>query len=641
MSQSLLTNSALECKVAQTGGATLLKMNFSDATCTFQGATSGTKVKLANISDPTNSSDAANKGYIDSQISGMQLGLAWKNSVRVRSTQNLNATYSSGTLTASENGQLPDVDGVSLQLDDRVLVLNQTDAAHNGIYKVGSLGAADAKWYLDRTSDANALTGAGDLRRAATYVEEGTLYIGRGYVQSADISTLGTDDVVFSQIAQISEISANDGLIQSGRNIMVNTDQNRGISIISDKVGIIDKGVKTQLIDDLAVDTAQIKDNAIIPQKLQAACINNANKFAGEVVDNNALAADAVSAVKIASNAVEERHIKDSNITRQKIADDAVNADKLATDAVINDAIEDGAVTSSKIASGQVKSNNIGSGECKNINIDALAITHDKIASNAVTSNKILAQNVTTDKLNQTVGAEAVTENCIRDNAVSHDKLAANAVEADNIKSGEIQEVHFSDGCVSERTLGVFNSLSVNGPITATSFIAGGSTAGQTAMGLCRSVMTKVSFDNASFPVTNDYSNLPNDNACIQFAYNDDIAAAFVTYVTAFQTDGTVNEVEAIMKVRYYKNDGSQVLETEEHEFDHFAFQTGQDQFYPEGSQSVIVKQSSGGNDKRIGKIWVQVKKNQSGSVVVPQGADFNLISIVVADDSAATTISY
>ena len=641
MSQSLLTNSALECKQTTGGNNTLLKMNFSDATCTYQGATSGTKVKLANISDPTNSSDAATKNYVDGQLSGMQLGLAWKDSVRVRTTANLDATYASGTLTASENGQLPDIDGVSLQLDDRILLLNQSQGAHNGIYKVGSLGAADAKWYLDRTADANALTGAGDIRRAATYVEEGTLYSARGYVQSADISTLGTDDVVFSQIAQISEISANDGLIQSGRNIMVHTDETRGISIISDKVGIVDKGVTRNLVSDSCIDSLQLRDNSIIPSKLQAACINNANKFAGEVVDNNALAADAVSAVKIASNSVEERHIKDSNVTRQKIADDAINADKLATDSVTNDAIEDGAVTSSKIAAGQVKSTNIGSGECKNINIDALAITHDKIASNSVTSNKILAQNVTTDKLNQTVGAEAVTENTIRDNAVSHSKLAANAVEADNIKSGEIQEVHFSDGCVSERTLGTFNSLSVNGPISATSFIAGGSTAGQTAMSLCRSVMTKVSFDNASFPLTNDYSNLPNDNACIQFSYNDDIAAAFVTWVSAFQTDGTVNEVECIMKVRYYKNDGSQTLETDEHVFDHFEFQTGQDQYYPEGSQSVIVKQSSGSNDKRIGKIWVQVKKNQSGSVVVPQGADLNIISIVVADDSAATTISY
>jgi len=641
MSQSQLTNSALECRVSGSGGATLVKQSFTNATITYQGATSGTKVALKNIADPTTASECATKNYVDGQLSGLQLGLSWKDACRVRSTANLDATYASGTLTASADGLLGDIDGVTLVVDDRVLVMDQTNQAHNGIYKVASVGSASSKWGLDRTADANAVTGTGDVRRASTYIEEGTTYSGRGYTQSADVSTLGSDALVFSLFATISEVSATDGLKMSGRNIMVNTDSNRGVAIVSDKVGIVDKGVTTSLINDNAVDTLQLKDNCIIPSKLASGCINNSNKFTGEVVDNASLATNAVSAIKVLSDAIEERHIKNSNVTTDKLADDAVDQSKLANDAVGLNQIEDGAVSSAKIGAGEVKSGNIGPQEVKNSNIQGTSITHDKLATNSVITSKVAPQNITTALLNQTSGSEAVSSNTIRNGAVTHEKLADNAVEESNIVSGSITEVKLADNCVSERTIGTLNSFNVNGPVVATSFVAGGSTAGSTSMSLCRAVMTKVSFDNNAFPLTTDYQPLPNSTACIQFTFNDDIGAVFPSWVSAFQTDGTTNVVECKIMVKYYKNDGSQALDSDEFEIDHFEFQTDDSTFYPEGSQSIAVKKSEQGADLRLGKVWVEVKKNNSGSVVVPQGADFNLIALVVADDTNATTITF
>jgi len=640
MSQSLLTNSALECKVAGTGGSTLVKMSFSDATASFQGATSGTKVKLAGVSDPVNTSDVATKNYVDSQLSGLSLGLSWKSSSRVRTTEHLDATYASGSLTATDPAEgLPQIDGVSLNVGDRVLIMNQQSSAHNGLYKVAS---SQGPWSFDRTSDADTIT---KLIRASTYIEEGTSYSGRGYTQSADATNLGSDDLEFSQFASISEVSATDGLTMSGKNIMVNTDSNRALAIVSDKVGVIDKGITTSLIDDVAVGTPQLADGCVIPQKLAVGCINNSDKFTGEVVDNDALATDAVSAIKIASNAVEERAIKDSNVTRDKIADQAINASKIEASAVGNTELEDGSVSSVKIGGGQVKSVNIGAGEVKNVNYEGSSITHDKIASNAVITSKIATQNITTALINQTQGSQAVTTACIRDDAITHDKLSENAVESENIKSNAITEVKLADGCVSERTLGVFNQLSVNGPVVATSFVAGGSTAGNTSMSLARAVMTKVSFDNNAFPITNDFTAYPNANACIQFSYNDNIGAVLPMWVSAFETDGTPNMVEAKIMIQYYNNDGSQTLDTSDaNEIDHLEFETGTDTYYPEGSQTLAVKQSSpsfAGEDRRIGKIWIEVKKNASGLVTTPIGADLNLIALVVADDSGATTISY
>jgi hypothetical protein len=622
-----------------------VKQSYSAGEITFQGATSGHKVTLSNVQNPVADSDAATKAYVDSQMSGVQLGLSWKDAVRVRTTGNLDATYASGTLTASADGAMADVDGVALASGDRVLVMMQTNAAHNGIYQVNSLGTASSPFTLDRTADANALTGAGDVRRAAAYVEEGTQYSGRGYVQSADgVTTLGTHDLQFRLFATISEVSATDGLHMSGKHIAVHTDSNRGIAIVSDKVAIVDKGVSQSLIGDQAVGTEQIADNSCTASKIPDGAIARSAQFAGQVIDNAALGSLSVSTAKLQTNAVEEAKIKDQNVTRQKIADDAIDGSKLAPDCITasGGALEDACITAGKIAAGNVNATHYAPGSVGETAIGSNAVKQQHIATGAVITSRIAPQNVTTALLAQTSGSEAVATTTIRDDAVTAPKLAEDAVQERNMSAQCVPESALKDGCVSERTLGTFNSLSVNGPVTASAFIAGSSSAGTSSMGLARAVMTKVSFDNNSFPISTNFEKLPNSNACLTFTFNDNISAAFPTYQTAFQTDGTSNTVELVMKAQYFKTDGSETLDSQEYEVDHFGFETGQDTFYPEGSQTVVMKRSNaGGQDLRIGKVWVEAKKNSSGLVQVPQHSDFNLVAIVVADDSSATTIVF
>ena len=158
-----------------------------------------------------------NKSYVDSVANGLDV----KASVRVATTANLAATYNNGngTLTASSNGAIS-VDGVTLSVNDRVLVKDQTTQTQNGFYKVTATGSGGAAFVLTRTPDADAaseLTGG-----AFTFVEEGTANADNGYVLTTNgTPTLGTTAITFEQFSGAGQISAGAGLTKTGNTIDV------------------------------------------------------------------------------------------------------------------------------------------------------------------------------------------------------------------------------------------------------------------------------------------------------------------------------------------------------------------------------------------------------------------------------------
>lgn len=86
--------------------------------------------------------------------------LSYEYLAQVATTANLSAVYAlsatNGSLTASANGSINDlaIDGVTdLVVGSIVLVKNQSDARHNGIYYVSVLGNAGAKWVLEYDAD--------------------------------------------------------------------------------------------------------------------------------------------------------------------------------------------------------------------------------------------------------------------------------------------------------------------------------------------------------------------------------------------------------------------------------------------------------------------------------------------------------
>lgn len=147
--------------------------------------------KITNVAEPTLSTDAATKNYVDSVAQGLDV----KASAVVTTTANITL---SGTQT---------IDGVALVAGDRVLVKNQTTASANGIYVV-----AAGAW--TRATDADTWA---KLVSAFVFIEKGTVGADTGWVSTIDSGgTLGSTAVTFSQFSGAGTYTAGTGLTLTG-----------------------------------------------------------------------------------------------------------------------------------------------------------------------------------------------------------------------------------------------------------------------------------------------------------------------------------------------------------------------------------------------------------------------------------------
>jgi len=256
---------------------------------------------VTNLGAPSAATDAARKSYVDALVNGLDV----KPSIRAATTAALPAsTYANGTLgvgatlTANANGALAAQDGVTLIVNDRLLVKNQAAGLQNGLYKVTQVGDGGTPFILTRVVDSDE---AAEISGGMfAFIEEGTLYADTGWVCTVDGAvTMGTTALTFAQFSSAGVITAGNGLTQTGNTFDVNVDD----STI-----------------EINVDTLRVKDLGITAAKL---------------------AADSVTTVKIL----------DANVTTDKIADDAITIGKMADDSVSTDEIQDTSVTGAKLNS--------------------------------------------------------------------------------------------------------------------------------------------------------------------------------------------------------------------------------------------------------------------------------------------------
>ena len=167
--------------------------------------------RITSVAEPTQSSDAATKNYVDA----VKTGLDVKDSVIVTTTGNLTGTYSNGTsgvgatLTNSGTQAALTIDSRVLTVGDRVLVKDQTTALQNGFYKVTTVGTASVNWVLTRTVDAD--EDSEITPGAFTFVEEGTVGANNGYVcTNVGAITVGTTPITFVQFSGAGSVIAGD-----------------------------------------------------------------------------------------------------------------------------------------------------------------------------------------------------------------------------------------------------------------------------------------------------------------------------------------------------------------------------------------------------------------------------------------------
>jgi hypothetical protein len=199
------------------------------------GLTGGASSGSATLNVDTNT--IATRTYVDQ----MATGLNWHGAVSAATVAVLSnsPTYTAGSadansgygvgakLTATTYGLLTvdtfDLDTVGM----RVLVKNQANQIHNGIYTVTVVGAVSTYWELTRAADSDnhiaGQVGAGD----SVYCLEGTVNAGQGFVLSSNgtyseyVHIIGTDALEWSQFTGIANIIAGTGLTKSGNTLNV------------------------------------------------------------------------------------------------------------------------------------------------------------------------------------------------------------------------------------------------------------------------------------------------------------------------------------------------------------------------------------------------------------------------------------
>jgi hypothetical protein len=188
------------------------------ANITTANITSGTVTTT-----PASATDITNKQYVDNLVAS---GTHFHEPVRVESPINLNATYDNGTagvgatLTNAGTQVALVIDGITMVVNDRVLIYEQTNQTQNGVYVVTDIGSGATNWILTRAADADTyvVDSAQGLSEGSTFfVQEGATGAGETYTCNVSGTiTFGTTNITFAQISSAQIYSAGTGLTLSG-----------------------------------------------------------------------------------------------------------------------------------------------------------------------------------------------------------------------------------------------------------------------------------------------------------------------------------------------------------------------------------------------------------------------------------------
>lgn len=168
---------------------------------------------------PTQALHAATKAYVDNVSAGLHVHeaahAATSDTLAVLSGGSV--TYNNGTdgvgATLTLGTALTTLDGHALTNGDRILVKNEANAAHNGVY------ARTSSTVLTRADDFNtaAEIAGGDL----VFVENGTLYNSTSWVVENEVNTVGTDNILWAQFSGAGTVTGGTNISVTGLQVSV------------------------------------------------------------------------------------------------------------------------------------------------------------------------------------------------------------------------------------------------------------------------------------------------------------------------------------------------------------------------------------------------------------------------------------
>ena len=178
------------------------------------------------VSAPNTSAAVLSSTYNGAPVSNITSGSSLTQAVRINSGQGATLTNNGANVTLV-------IDGVTVANTNRVLIYQQANAAHNGVYVVSEAGNATTAWQLTRSSDMdtyipNDVNGldVGDY----FYVQAGNTGAGESYVMTAPVgpTIIGYDNLTFTQFSasQVYSANTNAGLVLNGTTFSAKVDNN-------------------------------------------------------------------------------------------------------------------------------------------------------------------------------------------------------------------------------------------------------------------------------------------------------------------------------------------------------------------------------------------------------------------------------
>ena len=226
------TSATLETRIAAVSSTMATSIGNSNSAITALSATMATSIatrlalaggtmtgNLVLNADPSVDLQAATKQYVDNLTAS---GIHFHESVRVENPGALTVTYNNGTagvgatLTNAGTQAALVIDGITMVVDDRVLIYEQTDATQNGVYVVTNIGSGSTNWVLTRSSDTDTSGNQDDSsldEGSYFFVEEGDTGAGESYVCSTvGTITFGTTEIHFVQFSSAITYTAGTGI---------------------------------------------------------------------------------------------------------------------------------------------------------------------------------------------------------------------------------------------------------------------------------------------------------------------------------------------------------------------------------------------------------------------------------------------